>query len=838
MTFDLEIIKATSCHGISHFSNATSKNIRTFWFFCTLSCIGALSYFVILRLKDYITSDVVASFKIEQSNNLQFPKITVCQSNTFDDTNLHYFFYQLKLVLTEIFRQQLFFSSSGFKITLAEFMYSKIKNKRRTMLHDEQVFVTGQGNVHSDYSNQFMHYTNKILTKIVLDPKIDAFPFAYYWMFPEKIEEHCSEQEISNWAPKFLSERCNSTWTDFSLQPEQYDYMFWLCPFAEKFDNGTFTGKGYTDDQLCSFKLFSPFIEDQGHFFEMSYQAESIDFLASEVVYDWLFAKDPYDLYNNHYGEGIKYYIDPRISPIDHYLEYGKQFADCAKNKTRTDPLFFDCIDSRNLPDPNFENLENSFISAIESLHAAKAKHIEAIKKGQWMTQLTNLDDKLHLNPTEIEYMAAIWVWYFMNYDPDEYDPMVKNFKLSEQKDFYQIMEAETNILYSRFGEKVYENVTDMFENTISPKSNNCLQLKTDQLDLYQDSNGENAGLYFFIFTGDRNKANTHATLDFSVPAKMTVSVDLPDSQFSDVTVTTPVSFENGKITKIILEKTAIEKDPKFPGCSALQTDSIIACRQKCFVRYITDVESSGCGCLPAFALNGTDRNNKNENECTFEQLIQTNCYESIVNFKNMTMSEVNKKCNCEQPCSSSSYKITTLTGRSGFDKTPGQLYFSKDYLSILKKAISGNSFSKAIEEFFFNRSKRDTQRDYFERVLSVHSMSQGILKSDLDENDQALSSGLAVLQIYFEDLTTNLMEESAADKGSSLVSDLGGQLGLWLGISMVSIMEVVICFYSCCGKKKFSLKAMRNKLKVGCDEDDKDLSENDKDFKIDFSGK
>ena len=62
--------------------------------------------------------------------------------------------------------------------------------------------------------------------------------------------------------------------------------------------------------------------------------------------------------------------------------------------------------------------------------------------------------------------------------------------------------------------------------------------------------------------------------------------------------------------------------------------------------------------------------------------------------------------------------------------------------------------------------------------------------------NTNILTKQIAAVSIYFDSFDTRLIEENYSDKVSSLVSDLGGQLGLWLGISMVSIFEVLVC---CC---------------------------------------
>lgn len=49
-------------------------------------------------------------------------------------------------------------------------------------------------------------------------------------------------------------------------------------------------------------------------------------------------------------------------------------------------------------------------------------------------------------------------------------------------------------------------------------------------------------------------------------------------------------------------------------------------------------------------------------------------------------------------------------------------------------------------------------------------------------------------MEIFFEDLKFTEVIESKADEMSSLISDLGGQLGLWLGMSIMTIVETIFC--------------------------------------------
>ena len=62
------------------------------------------------------------------------------------------------------------------------------------------------------------------------------------------------------------------------------------------------------------------------------------------------------------------------------------------------------------------------------------------------------------------------------------------------------------------------------------------------------------------------------------------------------------------------------------------------------------------------------------------------------------------------------------------------------------------------------------------------------------DSKSDHLEQNLVFLDIYYDDTRYDKVSEAQADDGPSLISDIGGQLGLWLGCSILTIVELLYC--------------------------------------------
>ena len=54
-------------------------------------------------------------------------------------------------------------------------------------------------------------------------------------------------------------------------------------------------------------------------------------------------------------------------------------------------------------------------------------------------------------------------------------------------------------------------------------------------------------------------------------------------------------------------------------------------------------------------------------------------------------------------------------------------------------------------------------------------------------------------LEIYFGDMTVEVIETKPSYLALDLISDLGGQAGLWVGVSMIALFEVIELIMDIC---------------------------------------
>ena len=115
-----------------------------------------------------------------------------------------------------------------------------------------------------------------------------------------------------------------------------------------------------------------------------------------------------------------------------------------------------------------------------------------------------------------------------------------------------------------------------------------------------------------------------------------------------------------------------------------------------------------------------------------------------------------------------------------------------------ISKNVKNNSdsgWNSSLQEYFQTSelSHNSLTNIYLEKQIRTYSIKR---KFSFSKKTvffvEVLTSGFTQMDLFFESMNVVELTEVIADEWSSLISDFGGQLGLWVGISLTNVMELI----------------------------------------------
>lgn len=220
--------------------------------------------------------------------------------------------------------------------------------------------------------------------------------------------------------------------------------------------------------------------------------------------------------------------------------------------------------------------------------------------------------------------------------------------------------------------------------------------------------------------------------------------------------------------------------------------NTIFSCLQLCKQKILVKICQCKTAALPMFQGTdeipycGTIKNWKRKMDAYMKkekvELIYLACEDKVLqNLANNRSYETS--CGCFQPCKETSYQ-----------KSLSLSYWPLEFYQL-----------NAMEEFYKNHEKTKPMQEAFDKLFSIKERyqalaEQGIHKAALDRSDvedtlrasTLIRQNLLRLNIYLEDLSIVEFTQMPAYDLADLFADIGGTLGLWMGISVLTIMELV----------------------------------------------
>lgn len=481
--------------------------------------------------------------------------------------------------------------------------------------------------------------------------------------------------------------------------------------------------------------------------------------------------------------------------------------------------------------------------------------------KSNYMSDISNLQKNHVISPTaysEIQYLKAYMSMGLNEVELVELQNLNANFSLSTLTYLFDpfpitLLNPKNNILFLDFAGQVLNFETDnLVIRSKSPVSNTCLKLNSTFM---QHAKGAYNGIRIVAFLGSNHFGMYSPKTNFKDLPYSSVAFDKSGSNFSNI-YSQPVIFTGGKFTKIGLENRVFERKFKPKGsCDFLAdvpgqqpvTRPIFECEIECLIDQMI-LSDNPCNCYLNYASHRTEFSLARE--CNFETLTSQNCFDFIQNFK------TNKTniCKCGTPCSETDFTTTVTTADNSILGTYDMMRLSQDYDYLLngqgdflvryqnwlsdllgryftgytanhgdistggrkkrlasRKTRAGSSTvqsmpdSSILQTSITAISQSTFKVDYITKIMqvaSVTNLQDHHTTANPEFQQTLLKNGISILDIYYENLRLQKITENYEDLFISLFSDIGGQLGLWLGVSIVSWMEVVYFIgFICCGK-------------------------------------
>lgn len=202
-------------------------------------------------------------------------------------------------------------------------------------------------------------------------------------------------------------------------------------------------------------------------------------------------------------------------------------------------------------------------------------------------------------------------------------------------------------------------------------------------------------------------------------------------------------------------------------------------CMKMCLQRHVIEA----CGCYDVSLPTVTT----SIKPCRLDDFLPDSCMFTVSERCIEALQRLNERIQCARQVRDYVTRNTTLTGRCRCHPPCHEVIYDVSY-SLSKWPTSGYEGDAAFIDIFYitNFTQRFEGTPEYETVARYFS----------DQNREESIKDFARLNVYVADNNVIITQESPDYELSQLVSDIGGQLGLWIGISVITITEMLELFW------------------------------------------
>ena len=186
--------------------------------------------------------------------------------------------------------------------------------------------------------------------------------------------------------------------------------------------------------------------------------------------------------------------------------------------------------------------------------------------------------------------------------------------------------------------------------------------------------------------------------------------------------------------------------------------------------------------------------NNSYDSECYRRSISSSDQYHYITCVSFCIQKYIGDNCKCQAPAIG---KIYYSNFRICSEKINQTIPFED--IECMKKFI--NEFADSIDTLNECNCPMECNSNYFTQLISysqfpTRQYSQYLIQSKFFNGSsnitfEYLRESMALVQIYFDELKTTVLTESIKMQAADLISSLGGLLGLFMGLSFLSFVEI-----------------------------------------------